>query len=63
MDLQGGDTIPLHSLKGDIEFKDVAFSYPSRPQQVSLLNFHSNRSLVILVVFQSQKFHKTRFRF
>lgn len=36
MALQGGDIIPLNTLKGDIEFKDVAFSYPSRPQHVSM---------------------------
>lgn len=35
MSLQGGITIPYQELKGDIEFKDVVFSYPSRPQHVS----------------------------
>lgn len=35
MPLQGGNIIPLNTLKGDIEFIDVAFSYPSRPQHVS----------------------------
>lgn len=35
MNLQGGDIIPYHSLKGNIEFKNVTFAYPTRPQQVS----------------------------
>lgn len=35
MPLEGGDIISLATLKGDIEFKDVAFSYPSRPHQAS----------------------------
>lgn len=36
MALQGGDIIPLNTLKGEIEFNDVDFSYPSRPQHVSM---------------------------
>lgn len=33
MNLHGGNIIP--DLKGDVEFKDVTFSYPARPEQVS----------------------------
>lgn len=36
MNLKGGDYIPFHSMKGEIEFNDVVFSYPSRPEQVRL---------------------------
>ncbi|XP_050408183.1 mitochondrial potassium channel ATP-binding subunit [Patella vulgata] len=37
--LEGGKIIPFHSLKGDIQFKDVNFSYPTRPGQMILKNF------------------------
>lgn len=32
--LKGGKVIPYHSLMGNIEFKNVSFSYPTRPDQV-----------------------------
>lgn len=35
--LYGKQTIPYHSLKGNVEFKDVTFSYPTRPQHVSIV--------------------------
>lgn len=34
--MYGGNKIPYHSLKGNIEFKDVTFSYPTRPEIVSI---------------------------
>lgn len=40
MKLKGGDHIPYHSFKGDIEFKDVVFTYPSRPEQIVLNKFN-----------------------
>ena len=36
MTISGGKTIPFHSLVGNIEFKNVTFTYPTRPNQVSL---------------------------
>lgn len=36
MSLRGGNIIPYHSLKGNIAFNDVSFSYPSRSEQVVL---------------------------
>lgn len=30
----GGKTIPYHSFFGDIEFDNVSFTYPTRPEQV-----------------------------
>jgi ABC-type multidrug transport system fused ATPase/permease subunit len=38
--LKGGTTIPYHSLCGDIEFHDVEFTYPTRPDQTILSNFN-----------------------
>lgn len=38
--LYGKQTIPYHSLKGNVEFKDVTFSYPTRPQHDVLKNFN-----------------------
>ena len=37
--MKGGDTIPFHSLFGDIEFHNVDFRYPTRPDQKILSNF------------------------
>lgn len=37
--LQGGKKIPFHTLQGDIEFKNVSFSYPTRPGQEVLKDF------------------------
>jgi len=31
-----GIKIPHHSFKPEIEFKDITFSYPTRPEQVIL---------------------------
>jgi len=36
--LEGGKKIPFYSLFGDIEFKNVTFTYPSRPDQIVLDN-------------------------
>ncbi|XP_078656039.1 mitochondrial potassium channel ATP-binding subunit-like [Branchiostoma floridae x Branchiostoma belcheri] len=36
----GGQKIPFHSLFGTVEFKDVSFSYPTRPDQLVLDNFN-----------------------
>ncbi|KAK9728533.1 ABC transporter [Popillia japonica] len=38
--LRGGTVIPFHSLKGEIEFKNVNFAYPSRPEHIVLNNFN-----------------------
>ncbi|KAK7862914.1 hypothetical protein R5R35_002461 [Gryllus longicercus] len=38
--ISGGKTIPYHSLIADVEFKDVSFAYPTRPQQNVLKNFN-----------------------
>ncbi|MCL4127340.1 UNVERIFIED_CONTAM: hypothetical protein GTU68_001708, partial [Idotea baltica] len=38
--LHGGQKIPSHSLMGNVEFKDVAFTYPTRPLQEVLTNFN-----------------------
>uniref|UniRef100_A0A8C3LYF0 ATP binding cassette subfamily B member 8 n=1 Tax=Chrysolophus pictus TaxID=9089 RepID=A0A8C3LYF0_CHRPC len=37
--LRGGDTIPSHSLLGQVAFKHVAFSYPTRPGHPVLQDF------------------------
>ncbi|XP_045025526.1 mitochondrial potassium channel ATP-binding subunit [Daphnia magna] len=37
--LQGGKTIPFHSLFGQVEFKNVYFSYPTRQDQKVLKDF------------------------
>ncbi|KAJ8048881.1 ATP-binding cassette sub-family B member 8, mitochondrial [Holothuria leucospilota] len=37
--LSGGVTIPYHSLYANVEFSNVHFSYPSRPEQKVLDNF------------------------
>lgn len=38
--LNAGSTIPYHSLLGDIEFCNVSFAYPTRPEQDILKNFN-----------------------
>lgn len=38
----GGDVIADKSLAGNIVFKDVTFSYPTRPDTVILKNFNLN---------------------
>ena len=38
--LKGGRIIPYHSLFGDIEFHNVGFEYPTRPDQKILNNFN-----------------------
>ncbi|KAG5880049.1 hypothetical protein JTB14_018474 [Gonioctena quinquepunctata] len=40
MTLKGGKIIPDDLLKGDIEFKNVTFSYPTRQQQLILQDFN-----------------------
>ena len=35
--VKGGKMIPYHSLMGNIEFNNVSFSYPTRPDQVSCM--------------------------
>ena len=32
--LRGGHTLPAEEVKGRVEFRDVQFSYPNRPNQV-----------------------------
>ncbi|XP_076053089.1 mitochondrial potassium channel ATP-binding subunit-like [Oratosquilla oratoria] len=38
--VKGGKIIPYHSLMGHIEFRNISFSYPSRPNQDVLTNFN-----------------------
>ena len=38
--LKGGKIIPYHSLFGNIEFNNVDFEYPTRPEQKILSNFN-----------------------
>ncbi|KAL2751509.1 mitochondrial potassium channel ATP-binding subunit isoform X1 [Vespula maculifrons] len=38
----GGETIEGKTLSGDIEFKNVKFSYPTRPDHIILKNFNLN---------------------
>ncbi|CAH2089794.1 unnamed protein product [Euphydryas editha] len=40
MDTSGTKTIKYHEFRGDIEFKDVTFAYPTRPEAVVLKNFN-----------------------
>ncbi|KPJ10447.1 ATP-binding cassette sub-family B member 8, mitochondrial [Papilio machaon] len=40
MDTSGKKVIKYHEFHGDIEFKDVAFAYPTRPEAVVLKNFN-----------------------
>ena len=37
--ISGGKRIPFHSFKGDIEFSEVLFAYPTRKNQAVLQNF------------------------
>ncbi|XP_047474458.1 mitochondrial potassium channel ATP-binding subunit-like isoform X2 [Penaeus chinensis] len=37
--LKGGKIIPYHTLMGNIEFRNVSFAYPTRPDQEVLRNF------------------------
>ncbi|XP_072942565.1 mitochondrial potassium channel ATP-binding subunit [Epargyreus clarus] len=40
MDTSGTKIIKYHEFHGDIEFKDVTFAYPTRPEAVILKNFN-----------------------
>ncbi|KAB0803558.1 hypothetical protein PPYR_00528 [Photinus pyralis] len=40
MPLTGGKILPSETMRGEIEFKDVVFAYPTRPEQVILQNFN-----------------------
>ncbi|XP_050682585.1 mitochondrial potassium channel ATP-binding subunit isoform X2 [Leptidea sinapis] len=40
MDTSGTKIVKYHEFHGDIEFKNVTFSYPSRPEAVVLKNFN-----------------------
>ncbi|XP_019865042.1 mitochondrial potassium channel ATP-binding subunit [Aethina tumida] len=52
MNLKGGKIIPDEELTGNIEFKNVKFAYPTRPQQIILDNFNltipSGRTVAIV---------------
>ncbi|XP_040577722.1 mitochondrial potassium channel ATP-binding subunit [Lepeophtheirus salmonis] len=37
--ISGGVKIPYHSFFGDVEFKNITFSYPTRPEQAVLKDF------------------------
>lgn len=38
MPISGGDVIPYHSLRSQVTFKNVSFSYPTRPEHSVLKN-------------------------
>ncbi|CAG5030067.1 unnamed protein product [Parnassius apollo] len=40
MDTSGKKVIKYHEFHGDIEFKDVTFAYPTRPEAIVLKNFN-----------------------
>lgn len=40
MDTSGKKNIKYHEFRGDIEFKNVTFAYPTRPESVVLKNFN-----------------------
>ncbi|XP_077300096.1 mitochondrial potassium channel ATP-binding subunit [Arctopsyche grandis] len=40
MPVKGGKKIPYHEFIGDIEFTDVTFAYPTRPEATVLKNFN-----------------------
>ena len=40
MEMSGGDIIPYHSMHGEVTFKDVSFTYPTRPSQKVLQDFN-----------------------
>ncbi|CAG9795526.1 unnamed protein product [Diatraea saccharalis] len=40
MDTLGNKTIKYHEFRGDIEFKDVTFAYPTRPEAIVLKHFN-----------------------
>lgn len=46
--LRGGKVIPFHSLFGQVEFKNVEFSYPTRKDQVRSFPFVVNRFHVLI---------------
>lgn len=48
MTLRGGQIIPKFYLKGNIEFKNVTFAYPARPQHVSIIKIFYAQILLIV---------------
>ncbi len=40
MKREGGVRIPYHSLRGELKFRDVSFTYPTRPNQTVLQDFN-----------------------
>ena len=52
MPIKGGKKIPYHSLFGDVEFRDITFTYPSRPQQVVLDHFSLKVPAGHMVLYQ-----------
>ncbi|XP_052743697.1 mitochondrial potassium channel ATP-binding subunit [Bicyclus anynana] len=40
MDTSGTKVIKYHAFHGDIEFKDITFAYPTRPEAIVLKNFN-----------------------
>lgn len=57
MSLKGGHIIPYKELKGDVEFKDVTFSYPCRPQNVSTYFLITTKYVLELLFFSTQHLH------
>ena len=54
--LHGGKKIPFHSLMGDVEFRNVDFSYPTRSDQVkvtSISNFNMIITTNLFHIFQT----------
>lgn len=48
--LMGGNIIPDNELKGNIEFRNVKFAYPSRPEQVGTQFFHQIVNLLVIFI-------------
>ena len=58
MNVTGGRKIPYHTVHGNVSFRDVTFSYPSRPEHVmsSLLELKRDSIKFIatyVITFQS----------
>ena len=39
MPVRGGVVLPIRDIQGEVKFRDVTFSYPTRKEQVCMLSF------------------------